>query len=130
MSSSLQTLTFMKYLRFWGLVFWFRRQRPGAGRKDRAATKGKTTSVSGFVYSIILTSAALGSDVVCYRLPELRISLNTLTDSRSSGRMVLARKMKSCLDVTILKFGWHHQNSRRFDKKECQFKTKNQSIST
>ena len=34
--------------------------------------------------------------------PELRILLHTLTDSRSFGGMVLARKMKSCLDVTIV----------------------------
>ena len=44
---------------------WFRRQWPGVGRKDWAATKGKTTSISGFVY-INLTSAALGLGVACY----------------------------------------------------------------
>ena len=71
-----------------GSVDWFRRQWPGVGRKNWAATKGKTTSISEFVY-IMLTSAALGSGVAGH--PELRSLLPTLTDSRSSGRMVLAR---------------------------------------
>ena len=64
-----------------------------------------TTSISGYVYTV-LTAAAFGSGVACYdvsRAYELRSLLHTLTvtDSRSTGRMVLARKMKSCHDVTI-----------------------------
>ena len=41
-----------------------------------------------------LTSAALGSGVACYRPPA--------TTAPRRGCMVQARKMKSCLDVTIL----------------------------
>ena len=64
-----------------------------------------------FTLSIMLTSAALGSGVAA-GYPELRILLHTLTDSRSSGRMVLARKMKSCLDgITTIARDFTNRNA-------------------
>ena len=128
MSSSLQTLTFLKYLRFCGLVFWFRRQRPGASRKHWAATKGKTTSISGYVYSIMLNSAALGSGFACYRLSrtsDLATYTYWLPLLRVDGASKKDEELSSCNYRS-----WYHHNSKRFDQQKYHFKNKNQSILT
>ena len=64
--------------------------------------------------------------------PKLRSLLHTLTDSRSPGRIVLVRKMKSCLYVTILVSITTIAGDLLLlqSEKKCQFKTKNQNILT